>query len=50
MLKAKSSEIIKSSLFDINNQYDNQIDAINTHLLVESAPLTDFETNKTQQK
>ena len=43
MLKAKSSEIIQSALFDINNQYDNQIDDIDTSLLVESALLIAFE-------
>lgn len=44
MLKAKSSEIIQSALFDINNQYDNQIDDIDTSLLVESALLIAFES------
>ena len=35
--KATSHEIIRSALFDINNQYDNRIDDIDTSLLVESA-------------
>lgn len=50
MLKAKSSEIIQSALFDINNQYDNQIDDIDTSLLVESALLIAFESHKSEQK
>lgn len=48
MLKAKSSEIIQSALFDINNQYDNQIDDIDTSLLVESALLIAFESHKSE--
>lgn len=50
MLKAKSSEIIQSALFDINNQYDNQIDDIDTSLLVESALLIAFESHKSEHK
>lgn len=50
MLKAKSSEIIQSALFDINNQYDNQIDDIDTSLLVESALLIAVESHKSEQK
>lgn len=50
MLKAKSSEIIQSALFDINNQYDNQINDIDTSLLVESALLIAFESHKSEQK
>lgn len=41
--KATSHEIIRSALFDINNQYDNRIDDIDTSLLVESALLIAFE-------
>ena len=50
MLKAKSSEIIQSALFDINNQYDNQIDDIDTSLLVESALMIAFESHKSEHK
>lgn len=50
MLKAKSSEIIRSALFDINNQYDNRIDDIDTSLLVESALLIAFESHKSEHK
>ena len=48
--KATSHEIIRSALFDINNQYDNQIDDIDTSLLVESALLIAFESHKSEQK
>ena len=48
--QANSSEIIQSALFDINNQYDNQIDDIDTSLLVESALLIAFESHKSEQK
>ena len=48
--KATSHEIIRSALFDINNQYDNQIDDIDTSLLVESALLIAFESHKSAQK
>mgnify|MGYP007056941412 FL=1 len=48
--KATSHEIIRSALFDINNQYDNQIDDIDTSLLVESALLISFESHKSEQK
>lgn len=48
--KATSHEIIRSALFDINNQYDNQIDDIDTSLLVESALLIAFESHKSEHK
>lgn len=48
--KATSHEIIRSALFDINNQHDNQIDDIDTSLLVESALLIAFESHKSEQK
>ncbi len=48
--KATSHEIIRSALFDINNQYDNQIDDIDTSLLVESALFIAFESHKSEQK
>lgn len=48
--KATSHEIIRSALFDINNQYDNQIDDIDTSLLIESALLIAFESHKSEQK
>ena len=48
--KATSHEIIRSALFDINNQYDNRIDDIDTSLLVESALLIAFESHKSEQK
>lgn len=48
--KATSHEIIRSALFDINNQYDNLIDDIDTSLLVESALLIAFESHKSEQK
>ena len=50
MLKAKSSEIIQSALIDNTKQYDNQIDDIDTSLLVESALLIAFESHKSEQK
>ena len=48
--KATSHEIIRSALFDINNQYDNRIDDIDTSLLVESALLIAFESHKSEHK
>lgn len=48
--KTTSHEIIRSALFDINNQYDNRIDDIDTSLLVESALLIAFESHKSEHK
>lgn len=48
--KATSHEIIRSALFDINNQYDNRIDDIDASLLVESALLIAFESHKSEHK
>lgn len=48
--KATSHEIIRSALFDINNQYDNRIEDIDTSLLVESALLIAFESHKSEHK